>query len=158
MICVERILQKDAITMTLGVVGARGCGKSSFIRRAWKHSRVTEAEHKVASIRDNVGVRLIHCKGISFWILYISDSHLLDSLRRAYMQGYEGRDYFISLIELGLHELEHADGELHDVVRKECLPKMDGVYILYDASDKSSFTHLPELISTCFSFQTLHIF
>lgn len=62
------------------------------------------------------------------------------------MQAYEGRDYFLTLIEVSVHELEHLDGELHGEVWPKVLPPVDGVFCLYDASDRSSFIHIEELI------------
>ena len=62
------------------------------------------------------------------------------------MQAYEGRDYFLTLIEVSIQELEHLDGELHGEVWPKVLPPIDGVFCLYDASDRSSFIHVEELI------------
>ena len=63
------------------------------------------------------------------------------------MQAYEERDYFLTLIEISIQELEHVDGELHGEVWPGVLPPVDGVFCLYDASDRSSFIHVEELIS-----------
>lgn len=71
---------------------------------------------------------------------------MTDSSRNAFMQAHEGRDYFLTLIEISIQELEHVDGELHDEVWPSVLPPVDGVFCLYDASDRSSFIHVEELI------------
>jgi hypothetical protein len=62
------------------------------------------------------------------------------------MQAHEGRDYFLTLVEVNVQELEHVDGELHDDVWPNALPRVDGIFVLYDASDRSSFIHIEELI------------
>lgn len=62
------------------------------------------------------------------------------------MEAYEGRDYHLTLIEIGVHELLHIDGELHGDAWPTCLPSIDGVFVLYDASDRSSFINVEELI------------
>lgn len=121
---------KDAIQMSLVIVGSRGCGKSTFIRRAWKNSRTSEQTWFTVSATDSNGTRVIH---------YTS--------RKAFMQAHEGRDYFLTLIEISTQELEHVDGEIHGDVWPSILPKIDGAFVLYDASDRSSFIHVEELIS-----------
>ncbi|THH12356.1 hypothetical protein EW145_g71 [Phellinidium pouzarii] len=120
---------KDVISMTLAIIGSQGCGKSSFIRRAWKNARISEAERHTVSAKDSDGSRVIH---------YV--------LRKVFSQANEGRDYYLTLIEISVQELEHVDGELHDDVWPDCLPKVDGVFVLYDASDRASFIHIEELI------------
>ena len=62
------------------------------------------------------------------------------------MEAYEGRDYHLTLIEIGIQELLHADGELHGDAWPACLPHVDGIFVLYDASNRSSFIHIEELI------------
>ena len=62
------------------------------------------------------------------------------------MQAHEERDYYLTLIEISVQELEYADGELHGEVWPSALPRIDGAFVLYDASDRSSFVHVEELI------------
>ena len=62
------------------------------------------------------------------------------------MQAYEGRDYFLTLIEISLEELEPVDGKLHNQTWPGILPPVDGVFCLYNVSDRSSFIHVGELI------------
>ena len=45
--------------MTLAIIGSRNCGKSAFIRRAWKNSLVSEAERQ--AVKDTDGQRVIRC-------------------------------------------------------------------------------------------------
>ena len=47
--------------MTLAVIGSQACGKSAFIRRAWKNSLVTEAARHSVPITDSDGNRILHC-------------------------------------------------------------------------------------------------
>lgn len=63
------------------------------------------------------------------------------------MQAHEGRDYYLTLIEISVQELEHADGRLYEGVWPSFMPRIDGAFVLYDASDASSFAHTEELIS-----------
>ncbi|KAL5527520.1 hypothetical protein ACEPAG_6321 [Sanghuangporus baumii] len=123
----------DAILMTLAVIGSRGCGKSAFIRRAWKNSLVTEAARHSMPITDSDGNRILH---------YIT--------RKVYMQAHEGRDYYLTLIEISDQELERLGGQPHDELWPSFLPEIHGAFVLYDASDESSFVHTEELISVFF--------
>ncbi|PAV21147.1 ras GEF [Pyrrhoderma noxium] len=107
----------------------KGCGKSAFMRRAWKNARISEQTRHTVSAKDSDGTRVIHYNS-----------------RKAYMQAHEGRDYFLTLIEISIQELEHVDGEIHGDVWPSVLPKIDGAFVLYDASDRSSFIHIEELI------------
>ena len=47
--------------MTLAVIGSRGCGKSAFIRRAWKNSLVFEATEHTVPVNAVDGSRTIYC-------------------------------------------------------------------------------------------------
>lgn len=47
----------------------------------------------------------------------------------------------MTLTEISVQELEHVDGELHDDMWPSALPRFDGAFVLYDASDRSSFIH-----------------
>lgn len=77
--------------------------------------------------------------------------------RKACMQAHEGRDYYMTLIEISVQELEHVDGELHDDVWPSALPRIDGAFVLYDASDRSSFIHTEELIRKYFDSITARV-
>ena len=138
--------------MNLVIVGSKGCGKSAFMRRAWKNARISEQTRHTVSAKDSDGTRVIHCTFKFNIHIYFFNSHLIilistsDNSRKAYMQAHEGRDYFLTLIEISIQELEHVDGEIHGDVWPSVLPKIDGAFVLYDASDRSSFIHIEELI------------
>ena len=57
---VSATTQQDAILMTLAIVGSRNCGKTSFIRRAWKNSLVSDPERQ--AVKDSDGQRVIRCE------------------------------------------------------------------------------------------------
>lgn len=148
----------NARELTFAVVGAAGCGKSTFIRKSLKQNGVSAGEVFSVRLSDGDGQRSIEC-ACTQAVISNSDTtevtRSLDIERRSYVTALFDipglkerveRPFNVTFLEINVESLLSELGELRDKGWPKCLPTVDGIFICYNASERASFTHVGGLL------------
>ena len=139
------------------MVGATGCGKSTFIRKSLKQTGVQHGGNFDVKLRDGDGIRSIkcgYCKSMSSCVKLNSIYHLVVE-RQSYVSALFDdpvtkerveKNFAVTFLEIDTHSLLDAGGNLNGKGWPVCLPLVDGIFVCYDASDRNSFAHVGELL------------
>ncbi|GJJ09683.1 hypothetical protein Clacol_003907 [Clathrus columnatus] len=123
----SRISTEPREAFSIGIVGTFGCGKTTMIRKGLKVWGVSEESISTISTpkgRIRYGIRTINAS--------------------------RENDITASIIEVDSDNLSYDTSE---GAWPNDLPHIDGVLVLYDASDPASFVHVPELIAAYHSLE-----
>jgi len=113
---------------SIAVIGCSGCGKSTFIRKSLKRHDLSDAQSQSATVREGA-----HTKEVKY------------SRRLArYSQG-TSTEVLLTIYEFSTEEWVLEDGSLLSAWATG-VPKVDGIFVCYDASDMKSFNHVVEIL------------
>ncbi len=149
--------------LTLGVIGASGCGKTTFIKRSLKRRGLTVSESKLVEVAK-MGICLgffTVCDPLSMIMMFqraerrTNHPFHLDQDRHAYINvvlsketGMSQTFYNATILEMNISELINPNNEKPcENGWPTCLPRVDGVFVCYDASDRSSFANIVNILS-----------
>ncbi|KLO16364.1 hypothetical protein SCHPADRAFT_887845 [Schizopora paradoxa] len=125
-------------SLTLAVVGASGCGKTTFIKRSLKRRGLTSSDSKLVEWQNGHMSRFLH---------YV-DRNAYINIVLSGQTGMSQMFYNATILEVNISELINPNDEKPcDNGWPSCLPAVDGIFVCYDASDRSTFANVVDILS-----------